>query len=265
MRMKKQLVTLLLLVTGCAPSHPMGISDNQWNTMSFAQQQQAATQQAAQDEAQRKQQEAIQAALRQQQLLDQKDRLEQGAQVRLGITDAEWASFTPQKQLELRQQQEAIEREQDNAQVAAAAPRDEGTHDIADALREGNLQKLYTDSAYGNVVDCDVSGGNAKFKNGFKSKWTAFVPVRFSIARGDSIKVGVRRLDKQKTDTGFWVGWSQSQELEVCATQDVDKRYKNCRVYPITKAYEQGYTTAFFVPDVIDNAQITCRFTPGRK
>lgn len=250
--MKKIILSILLLVA-CTPAYPLGMNEAQWNGLSPAQQQQAFRQQ------------------QEQQLFAERERLETGVRQRLGITQGEWAALSANKKLELRQQQEAIERE---ARTAQEKPQQvqtgsEGlalaTQQIANAINENGRRELYTNAAYGSVVDCEVNGSRAKFNVGaWSTKWRPIAPVRFSVAKGDAIHVTVQRLDKLKENTSFWVGFKEGQELEFCAGADVDKRYKACRSHPVTEAYKQGYTAPFSVPDAIDGGTLSCHFAPGR-
>ncbi len=257
---KRNLIAIALLVTGCAPSYPQGMNEAQWKGLSPMQQQQALALQHQQDVLAQQQFEAAMRQQQEQQIADERERLEANVRQRLGITQTEWMNITPDKKLELRQQQEAIERENREKINAAAA-----SQERADAIRERNRQTLYTNSAYGTVVNCDISGGNAKFSSGFVgSKWAPLAPVRFSVAKGDALNVPIRRNDKQSHVANFWVGFSPNDELEFCADENTDKRYKRCRTHPVGATFQQGYTAPLSIPDAIDGATLSCRFAPGR-
>ena len=257
-------VCLLFSLIACAPSHPLGINDERWNTMTIAEQQQAFAQQQQQD-ALRQQQLQIAAHQQQdQQLSAEKARLEANIRLRLGITESEWAQITPDKRFELRDEQERIERESQATASDHVGHSDvaEATHEIADAMREHNIQELYTNSAYGTVVDCQISGGKAKFAGGgFGHTWAQFLPTHFSIAKGDNKKVFLNRQNKQKSDTAFWVGFSENQELQFCASENTDKRYKKCRLQSVS----ENYSTPLSIPEIVDGAKLTCHFAPGRR
>ena len=231
--------------------------------MSIAQQQQAFAQQQQQD-AIRAQQQAIALHNQQQQeLAAEKTRLEGNARLRLGIDDAEWAQMTPDARFKLRADQERIERKVQEGAVAAGGTSAVAgaTQDIANAMREHNVQELYTNSAYGSVVDCQISGGKAKFAGGgFGHTWAQFLPAHFSIAKGDNKKVFLNRQNKQKSDTAFWVGFSENQELQFCASENTDKRYKKCRLQPVS----ENYSAPLSIPEIVDGANLTCHFAPGR-
>lgn len=267
MRLSAILLIGLLTLSACGPHYPAGLNQEQWNVLTPAQQQKLVLdEQQRQAEIARQQQIALQ---QQQQLaLDaERTRLEASSRQRLGISDAEWQHITPEKRFELRQEQERIEREQ-NAQAAAAnatAANANSTLQIAEALREGNRQTLYTNSAYGTVVDCEISGGKAKFpKKVFDTDWYNLDTTRFSLAKGDAGVIPIRRQDKQKLTSQFWVGLNDTG-LEFCESQDTPQRYKRCRVHPLTSAFEQSYTAPFDIPNVIAASTITCRYAPGRK
>ena len=265
--MKYTLLAVLLFLSACANRYPLGMKEQQWLQLSPAQQQQAIIQQQQQDELLRQQYQAALYQQQEQQLHDERERLEDGARYRLGITNEEWSRITPDKKLDLRQEQEQIEREQ-NALEHVDYQRDEvalATRDIADAISENSRRELYTNSAYGSVVDCELNGGNGKFSSGlWKDKWTAIAPTRFTIAKGDAIYVPYQRMDRLKVRAYFWVSFDY-QELEFCASEDTIKRYKRCRKYPVNDSYQQGYTSTLSIPDAIDGATLTCRFAPGRR
>lgn len=263
----KKIILLMLFLSACGNRYPLGMQEQQWNTLSPAQQQQAVIEQQQQDMLRRQQIEQALYQQQEQQLYAERQHLEGGARLRLGITQEEWSRLTPDKKLDLRQEQEAIERQfqttqavvhQDN-QLAFA------THEIADAIHANSRRELYTNSAYGSVVDCELNGGNGKFASGlWKSKWSPIAPVRFSVAKGDAVDVSFQRRDRLKTNATFWVAFEPSG-LEFCASEGTDKRYKKCRTYPVTEAYKQGVSQRIDIPNAIDGATLTCRFAPGRR
>ena len=195
--------------------------------------------------------------------LKERLRLEDEVRIRLGITEAEWQSFSPQKRFELRQEQERVEREYDSAEMHASQidKQAEATAQIADAMREGNLQELYTNSAYGTVVSCNITGGSAKFRD----KWFPLLPTHFTVAQGDKVSVGIRRREKQRESREIWVEFNQGRELEFCRENDAQRSYKSCRKYPVTDAFKQPYKTALRVPSAIADATMICQFAPGRQ
>ncbi len=263
----KKFICILFLLSACSVSYPLGMSQAQWNSLSPAQQQQAIASQQQQDALLRQQQEDYLRQQQEQQLYAERERLEAGARQRLGITQAEWEYLSPDKKLDLRQQQEQIEREVRTIQERSSGNNEVAlaTREIAGAINASSRRELYTNSAYGSVVDCEISGGNAKFSSGlWNSKWSPLAPVRFSVAKGDAVNVPIRRLDKQRQSSAFWVAFREGQELEFCAAQDTDQRYKRCRTHPVTAAYQQNYTAPLSIPSVIDGATLNCRFAPGR-
>ena len=257
-------VCLLFSLIACAPSHPLGISDERWNLMTIAEQQQAFAQQQQQDVLLAQQAQIAAHQQQEQQLSIEKARLEANTRLRLGITESEWAQMTPEKRFELRQEQERIERESNPVASNSAGHSDvaEATHEIANAMREHNIQELYTNSAYGTVVDCVISGGKAKFAGGgFGHTWAQFLPTKFSIAKGDNKQVSLSRKNKQKSRSTFWVGFSENQELQFCANENTDKRYKKCRL----QAVSENYSAPLSIPEIVDGANLTCHFAPGRR
>src|SRR5579883_2364004 len=112
---------MLLLTTACVSGYPLGMSEQQWTSMSPAQQQEALAEQAHRDEL-------------------------------------------------LRQQQAAAMQEVPITPVG----------------------RVYYES-----VDCELSGGKAKFAHGLSSgDWREIAPIRFSVARGTAIDLPILRLDK---------------------------------------------------------------------
>ncbi len=264
-------ILLSLMLTSCvtAPTYPMGMSQAQWQTMTPAQQQNAIAQEQQQQILQQQQFEQLMRQQQQQQLATQKDHLELGARQRLGISDQEWASIPPEKRFELRQQQDAIERQS----IVSAQPVIAGdpgvaiaTQDIANAMREDSRRQLYSNAAYGSVVECDVSGGNGKFAAGaWKTKWAAIMPTRFSVAKGDARDVPITRMGRERVSSSFWVGYSENQQLEFCASAGVGRRYKSCRAIAVNDSFRTGISTGLSIPDRIDGATLACRFAPGRQ
>ncbi len=255
------------LLTACVqPNYPMGMNQQQWQMMTPAQQQQAWADQQRQQALIAQQQEAAMRQQQAQQLENEKIRLEQGARVRLGITDQEWLHMPEQQRFALRQEQEQIERSMripvapqpmpmPGAPVYGAPP----VPAYVVPVRDNN--RLYTNPTYGALVDCEITGGKGKFDQG----WRPLGTTHFSIAKGDAQNVEIRRSDKQRFTDNFWVGFSPNEELEFCADADTDQRYKRCRKITVTPAFQQGVTSPFSIPSKIDGASITCRFAQGRR
>lgn len=267
MRILKMMISGCLILAGCVPSYPLGMNEAQWNALPYEQRQQILAEQAHQEALQHQQQEALLRQQQEQQIQLKKQQLEEHLRHRLGITETEWNQFTAEKQFELRHEQESIER---NQQQTASNQQDNdaqalGILSIAEALHARNTQELYTNAAYGLVVNCTIQSGNAKFSHGFHHKWSSLLPTHFSIAKGDAKEVNVRRLDRQKYMASLWVAFTQNHELEFCANRTIEKRYKQCRVYPVTPQFEKGFSAPISIPNAIDNAILTCQFAPGRR
>lgn len=266
----RTLILSLLFLSACAATerYPLGMSAEQYLALSPADQQSAWDKQAELDRQERERQERAAIMVR-------RSELEAGARERLGILPEEWNSFSAEKQISLVKEQEAIEREEgaraeeldirrreaDAAVVAAQAA------EHANALEaKAQHDALYNNPIYGNVANCTIQGGTAKFSKGFSSDWRSLDVTRFSIAKGDARTISYQRLDKQKFTGSFWVSFSgNGQELEFCAAGDTDRRYKRCRKHTVSKEkLERGYSAALDVPDAIDKAQLSCTLAPGR-
>lgn len=202
-------------------------------------------------------------ARREQAIFEERLRLEDQTRVRLGITEAEWIAMPAQKRFELRQEQERVEREYDATQQQSHQldKQAEATAQIADAMREGHRQELYTNSAYGTVVSCQITGGSAKFRD----KWFPLLPTHFTVAQGDKVSIGIRRREKQKESREIWVEFNTARELEFCRENDAQRSYKSCRKYSVNDAFKQPYKTALHVPSAVADATMVCEFAPGRQ
>jgi hypothetical protein len=284
------LLPLLCLVACAAERYPLGMDKAQWTTLSpdaqetaRAQQEQLDAQARIQAEADRQAREAEEKIRReaeeQARLKTNRARLEQSVKMRLGIRDDEWAKLPLEKQLELIGTQDAIERKEreavqqaqntqtahqtSNAQTAMLLNELERTRQ-EDRARE--RRQLYNDPIYGNVAQCTISGGRGKFRSGFKSKWAAFEPVFFSIAKNDNQNIAFKRSDKQSRTSSFWVRFSSNgQEIEFCPSAGTDKKYKKCRRHIVsTDILKSGYRSSFEIPSVIDAATIACNLGAGR-
>lgn len=200
-----------------------------------------------------------------QQILQERQRLDYAVRSRLGITAAEWQQFSPNDQLAFRQEQGDIERQMVSAlyQQELLERQADGAYEIAVALREDSSRELYTNSAYGAVIHCQISGGQGKFDH---SEWRPLRTTHFSIAQGDTREVAFHRADKQKYYEDFSVSFSDGRELEFCPGYGTDKSYKRCSRYPVTNAFEKGSAIPnFHIPSTITGATLTCSYAPGRR
>ncbi|NDF12519.1 MAG: hypothetical protein EB060_06900 [Proteobacteria bacterium] len=259
---------MLVMLSACVQTYPLGMTEAQWLQLSPAEQQNARAKQAEMDR--------IAAEQREREALEAK-RAELGSQIRsrLGLQKEEWLALTPEKRLEMLQEQESINRETalkeeelDIRRQSAEAASASAAADLEAIRLEKQHQhdELYNNPIYGNVAECTLSGGIAKFQKGFSDDWRKMAPAFFTIAKGDGKQVAYHREDKPKHDGSFWVEFDASgQEFKFCASEDTDKQYKRCRRHRVTSAdLEKGVAMDVSIPSVLDNATMTCKLSPGR-
>ncbi len=207
---KLPIMAVLLMITACGPNYPLGMSEAEWTSLPIEKRQALLEEQQRQEALALAQQQEALRVQHEQQLQNERFRLEAGARERLGITPYEWSRLTPDKQFELRQEQESIERQQQDAQRAMQADRE----------RHEQHHDERHDWHYGPVVACDISGGSAKYQQGFHSQWAPFLPVHFELTPDTAAKVTLQRADKGYTQE-IWVRLRDERTAVVCRQEPV--------------------------------------------
>lgn len=163
----------------------------------------------------------------------------------LGISEAEWNSMTPQQQLEARNKQADI-----NLKKQQEKERKE-------AQRKAEIQKRYQQAAFGDILNCSVSGGIADFYPG----WRPYAPQAFSIVRGEDKNITLYDNNKGRRTTSFWTEYAESgMKLTFC--KDKGARRDKCQeIVGTTPSFTGGITQTLQLSRIMKDVTLTCH--PG--
>lgn len=142
----------------------------------------------------------------------------------MGLSQQEWDSLSPEKKVEFRQKQAAIDeasrrqQAQERLERQKQAQQQQLEEQKLALQQQENTRQAYAQALHGDIVTVSIQGGTFEFAR----KWYSFDPIIFDLIRGESKTVELSNTHNQH---------SISESMEVRFTDDGNQIFFYSNIY----------------------------------
>jgi hypothetical protein len=174
------------------------------------------------------------------------------------MSKEEWVLLTPQQQMEARMKQADLNRANAERRAQQAAARRQ-RYAAMEAEERRRIEELYRSSRYGDVLECVIHGGTARFH----SREYAYTPIPFTLARGEIKSVTLAAGNRRGK---FWAQYSpDGLSMNLCYRKPGRHGSRYCvSVNGQSSEFSAGISQRVSVKRIFRDARVVCAHRPER-